>query len=166
MLNVFLKQESHTHRFVLALTCRKPHAGKHFSIFYVTYSLKMVNKETWQVIDLTWRAPILFLHCFWSYTIPSACSVNPLPWVNSLIMALPHQYFTVQIIRDNNLIASQSLREKCLRWSLQIDVCSSVERVHNQCWGASSGKPFWRLWIKAEWLDTEIYTHRPTSGRF
>lgn len=105
MLNVFLKQESHTHWFVLALICRKRYGRKHFSIFYVTCSLKMVNKETWKVIVLTWRVPILIVHCFWSYTIPSASSVNPFPWVSCLIMALLHQCFTVPITWDNNLIA-------------------------------------------------------------
>lgn len=166
MLNVFLKQGSHTHWFVLSLICRKCYEWKHFSVFYVTCSLEMVNIEIWEVTDLTWRVPILILHCFWSDTIPSGTSLNPFPWVSCLITALLHQYFTVLITWDNNLIALQSQRERCLRRPLERDVCSSVECVHNQCWEAPSGKPFWRLWIKAEWMDAEIYIHCPTSGHF
>lgn len=24
----------------------------------------------------------------------------------------------------------------------------------------------WKLWVKAEWMNTEIYTHHPTSDPF
>lgn len=78
--------------------------------------------------DLTWRIPIIILHWFSSYIIiPRASSVNPFPWVGSLIMAQFHQYFTVLTTWDNNLIASQRQRERCLKRPLEIDVYSFVE---------------------------------------
>lgn len=103
----------------------------------------MVNKDTWEATDLIWRIPIIILHWFWSYIIiPRASSVNPFPWVSSLIMALFHQHFTVLTTWDNNLIASQSQRERWPKRPLEIDVCSSVEHVHNQRRGVPYGNPF------------------------